>query len=136
MKKFVMALSAVAIATLASNAAFAAGDAAAGEKIAKTKCAACHTFETGGANKVGPNLFGVTTRGTGKAANFAYSPLYTAAAAKMASWDAASLDAYLTDPTKTLTEKAGEAKGASKMTFKLPSADDRANVIAYLETLK
>lgn len=137
MKKFVMALGAVAVVALTANAASAA-DIAAGEKIAKTKCAACHTFNEGGANKVGPNLFGVTVRGTNHAAGgFKYSDLYVAAAANHTKWDDATLDTYLTDPSKFLTEKAGAAaKGTSKMTFKLASPEDRANVIAYLDSMK
>ncbi|GAB3450360.1 c-type cytochrome [Insolitispirillum peregrinum] len=135
MKSLFIALSTVAALSITSTAAFAAGDAAAGEKIAKAKCVACHTFETGGANKVGPNLFGVTTRGAAKAAGYSYSKGFVDAAAKF-TWDEANLMQYLEDPTAFLRAKPGEAEVRSKMTFKLPSADDRANVIAYLGTLK
>ena len=37
---------------------------------------------------------------------------------------------------REVREVAGDEKARSKMTFKLPNAEDRANVIAYLETLK
>lgn len=53
----------IALAALGMTATGAsAQDAAAGEKITK-RCIACHTFEQGGPNKVGPNLFGVLERG-------------------------------------------------------------------------
>jgi cytochrome c len=42
----------------------ASADAAAGETVFK-KCGACHTGESGGANKVGPNLWGIVGRGMG-----------------------------------------------------------------------
>src|SRR5450432_4777013 len=37
------------------------------------KCAACHTFEKGGPNRVGPNLFGIVDRGRSTQAGFNYS---------------------------------------------------------------
>src|SRR5262245_41938599 len=42
-----------------------------GAKVARA-CAACHTFDKGGANKVGPNLFGVVGGPHAHAAGFAY----------------------------------------------------------------
>lgn len=125
----------VAAAIALSGAAYA-GDAANGEKLAKTRCATCHTFEQGGAKKVGPNLFGVTTRGPGKSEGFNYSASYKAAAEKGFAWDAANLDEYITDPTAFLAKKTGDAKARSNMTFKLAKPEERADVIAYLATLK
>ena len=124
----------VAAITL-SGAAFA-GDAAKGADVAKKSCGTCHTFEQGGAKKIGPNLFGITTRGPGKAEGFNYSPSYKAAAAKGFAWDAATLDQYITDPTAFLKDKTGDAAARSNMTFKLAKPEDRADVIAYLATLK
>ena len=50
----------------------ASADASKGEKVAR-KCVACHTFEEGGENKVGPNLFGIVGRTVGAAPGFAFS---------------------------------------------------------------
>ena len=43
-----------------------------GSKVAK-KCAACHTFDEGGANKVGPALYGIVNKGMGATDGFGYS---------------------------------------------------------------
>ncbi|NKD76348.1 c-type cytochrome [Haematospirillum sp. H1815] len=131
----------VSVTSLVAGLLFVSGsvmaqDLAAGEKIAKSRCAACHSFDKGGAHKVGPNLFGITTRGPAKATGYAYSTGLTDAATKGFAWDKAELDTYLTDPSKFLEQKTGDAKVRSKMTFKLPKADERAAVILYLESLK
>lgn len=118
-----------------SGQAFAA-DVEAGEKILKTRCAACHSYDEGGPNKVGPNLYGVMAHGPGKVEGYNYSKGYQAAAETGFAWDAEHLDAYLADPTAFLRDVSGDAKARSKMTFKLPKEDDRANVIAFLETLQ
>lgn len=131
-----IALGFVAAVALTSNAAMAAGDAAAGEKTAKTRCVACHTFEQGGANKVGPNLFGVTSRGPGTTDGYNYSTAFKEAVAKGFEWNDQNLGSYLEDPTAFLRSLSGDEKARSKMTFKLTKEDDRANVIAYLDSLK
>jgi cytochrome c len=135
MKKSVFAVGLVAAITLTSGAAMAA-DAAAGEKLAKQRCVACHTFEQGGANKVGPNLFNVIERGPNKAEGFKYSEGYNAAAAAGFTWTDETLDEYLADPTAFLRHHAKDDKARSKMTFKLAKPEERADVIAYLHTLK
>lgn len=120
---------------LAVPPASAEGDAAKGEKVFK-KCTACHTAEQGGKNKVGPNLFGVMGREAATVEGFKYSKGVKAAGPEIGAWDAAKVDEYLVDPTKYLRNVSGDKKLKSKMTFKLPKASDRTDVIAYLETLK
>jgi cytochrome c2 len=49
------------------------GDATKGANLFKTRCAQCHTLESGGANKIGPNLHGIFGRKTGQVEGFAYT---------------------------------------------------------------
>ena len=100
-------------------------DAEAGARVFG-KCAACHTIDQGGADGIGPNLFGVmgTTIGA-HAAGFAYSP---ALSGHGGSWTWEDMDAWLTNPRRF-------ADG-TKMSFAgLPSAEDRANLMVYMESL-
>ena len=54
------------------GALLAEADAESGKKAAK-KCAACHTFDQGGANRVGPNLYGILNDDVARTAGFSYS---------------------------------------------------------------
>jgi cytochrome c len=95
-----------------------------GEQAAK-KCVACHTFTKGGPNRVGPNLWGVVNRPKGSEAGFTYSD---AIKSKGGNWTIDDLNAFLTSPR-------GYAPG-TKMTFVgLPKGSERADVIAYLNSL-
>ncbi|WP_406869943.1 cytochrome c family protein [Thioclava sp. 'Guangxiensis'] len=99
------------------------GDPAAGAKVFN-KCKACH--KVNGTNGVGPHLDGVVNRPVGSVEGFNYS---AALQNHGGSWDYAALDAWLSDPK-------AYAPG-NKMTFAgLKKAEDRANVVAYLESLQ
>jgi cytochrome c len=98
-----------------------------GEQIAKV-CTQCHTFNKGEPNKIGPNLFGIVgdTMGHDRA-GYQFSGAMEAHNADK--WDPEALNKWLYKPQ-------GFVKG-TKMTFAgLPKTEDRADVIAYLETLK
>ena len=98
-------------------------DVAEGEASFK-KCATCHTAEKGGANKVGPNLWGVVGGPHGHMEGFSYSE---ALKGKPGNWDYESLNAWLESP-KTYAP-------GTKMTFAgLKKVEDRANLIAWLRT--
>ena len=121
--KLTLAMSALATLFL-SSAAYADGDAAAGKTVF-AKCAICHSTQPG-KTVMGPSLFGIVGRPSASVQGFSYSDAMKKAGK---TWDEATLDTYLTDPK-------GMVPG-TKMAFAgLPKPEDRANVIAYLATLK
>lgn len=102
----------------------AKADPAAGEKVF-AKCAACHTATKGGANGIGPNLYGVVGEAIGQGAGG--FPFSDALKSKGGTWNFDLLSQWLTSPRKF-------AEG-TKMTFAgLSKGEDRANVIAYLNS--
>ncbi|WP_230983266.1 c-type cytochrome [Inquilinus limosus] len=106
---------------MAAHAQDAAGDAAKGKQVF-AKCQACHSVEAG-TNKLGPSLHGVVGRTSGTLEGFNYSQAMKDA---HLTWDAATLDKYLSGP-KALVP-------GTKMVFPgLPKEEDRLNVIAYLK---
>ena len=109
-----------------------AGDAAAGQAKAR-RCLACHTFNQGGSHKMGPNLFGVTTRPAGTAAGFNFSSGLGNAGFD---WDAAKLAAWLCDSKAAIKDLTGNAGATTTMANQRVCGTDAANVAAYLETLK
>jgi len=99
----------------------ASADPAQGEQVFK-KCTACHNAQRGGANQLGPNLWGVLGKPHGHVPGFAYSD---ALKSIPGNWDWDSLSEWLKSPR-------AYAPG-NKMTFAgLSKPEDRANVIAYL----
>src|SRR4029453_4873774 len=99
----------------------ASADPAKGEQVFK-KCAACHNADKGGANALGPNLWGIPGEAVGKGHGFPFSE---ALAGKGGRWGWQNLSAWLANPKKF-------APG-TKMTFAgLSKPEDRANVIAFL----
>lgn len=114
-------MASVALGAAAANAA----DIAAGKEIFGRTCQNCHSIEIG-INKVGPSLWDVVGRPAASVPDYQYSE---AMKANKAPWTEAALDAYLADPR-------GDVHGV-KMFFKgLHEPKDRADVIAYLASLK
>lgn len=106
----------VPIATLLATA-----DPAKGADVFK-KCSACHTINQGGANGIGPNLYGTMGKAVAGHAGFGYSDALKGVGGQ---WDWEKMNAWLLSPRKL-------APG-TKMTFAgLSNGQDRANVIAYL----
>lgn len=112
------AVAEVPIATLLASA-----DVAKGAETFK-KCASCHSINAGGAAGIGPNLHGILGKGVAKAAGYGYSGALQAIGGN---WGFENMNAWLLSPRKF-------AEG-TKMSFAgLGAGEDRANVIAYLNS--
>ncbi|MHC1550151.1 c-type cytochrome [Phyllobacterium sp. K27] len=114
---------AVPVATLLASA-----DAKRGEAVFK-RCAACHTVEKGGANKVGPNLWDIVERPIATHEGFSYSgAMKEFSKGGEEKWTFEHLNHFLTSPK-------GYIKGTA-MGFAGDKKDpERADLIAYLQTL-
>jgi cytochrome c len=95
-----------------------------GQATAK-QCGACHTFEKGGPNRVGPNLYGIVGRARASEAGFNYS---AAMKAKGGTWTFGELYAFLANPR-------GYIPGTNMTFAGLARGQQRADVIDYLHTL-
>lgn len=97
-----------------------------GQSVAK-KCASCHNFVEGGANKVGPNLWNVVNAKPGAHDGFKYSSAMQGYGGENV-WAYENLNSFLKAPKKYL-------KGTTMGFAGLKKPADRANLIAYLRTL-
>lgn len=121
-----------AVAAAPAAAAFDAGAVVAqiskasvdgGQAVFK-KCAACHTAEKGGPNKVGPNLWGVVGRKAGSHEGFAY----TDGMKSQPAWGFDTLAKFIHNPKGVVP--------STKMVFAgIQEAGDLADLLAYLRTL-
>ena len=99
----------------------AMGDVVSGEKVFK-KCAACHSINKGGKNKIGPALYDVVGRKVGDISDYKYSK---ALAAYGKEWTFEELNGFLIKPAKWV-------KGTKMAYAGLRKEKDRASVIKYL----
>ena len=106
-------------------ALLANADIARGQKISKA-CAACHSFDQGGANGVGPNLYDMVGAAKQAKAGYSYSGVLNTNGGDV--WTMAELNKYLWKPKKY-------APGTKMNYVGLKKPADRAAVIAWLNTL-
>lgn len=105
-------------------ALFASVTEADAEKAARN-CKACHSFDEGGRDAPGPNLWGIIGGPFGHRPGYNYSDAIETANAKGRVWSYENLDAYLADPAAFLP--------GNKMTFRgLKKPEQRAAMIVYL----
>ena len=135
------------ITTLLAAAAFAApamaqepsGDAEAGESTFR-QCQTCHVVQSpdgetiagrGPANRQAPNLYGVVGRQAG-IEDFRYSDDMVDAGEAGLNWTEEEFVAYVQDPTGYLREYLDDNRARGKMSFRVRSEEDAADLYAYL----
>jgi cytochrome c len=96
----------------------AAGDAAHGQLLYASRCAACHSIDYNG---VGPTHKGLIGRRAGTAPGYGYSSALKNSAVV---WNEASLLSWLTEPEKFIP--------GQKMSISIPDPQERADIVAYL----
>ena len=126
MKRLIAAGGALVVC-LAFSVTARAADPVVGKGIFEKTCANCHSTQAG-VNKVGPTLFDIVDRPIASIQGYDYSKTMRAVSKNWKVWDEKHLNTYLTNPRQVLH--------GVKMFFAVPDAKDRADVIAYLNTLK
>ena len=123
----VLGVGAVAFFVL-SGPAFAQ-DAAKG-KEAYAKCAICHLVGPNAQNTVGPELNKIVGRKAATVAGFAYSPGMKKLGEEGYVWTPENIDKWIANPKAMLPESP-----MAQLFVGIPDAQERANIIAYLQTL-
>ncbi len=115
------ALTAAAVGFAAGLVLCSADNRDLGEQLFNKLCTGCHALDS---EKEGPRLRAVFGRAAGSVEGFPYSEGMKKARLV---WDEAMLDKWLTDPANVVAE--------NDMAFRLESAEQRAEIIAYLKRL-
>ena len=119
-----LCLAASLLAIASACPALAAEDVGAGQEIYQAQCSACHSNQPG-VNGIGPSLAGVAGRKAGSLPGFHFTPAISGSGL---TWDAKTFIQFLADPSKLVPGTA--------MTVMVPDETGRANLYAYLATLK
>src|ERR1044071_3839361 len=119
-----LCLAASFIAIAFSGHALAGEDVGAGQEIYQAQCSACHSNQSG-VNGIGPSLAGLAGRKAGSLPGFHFTPALQGSGL---TWNADTFIQFLADPNKLMPGTA--------MTVMVPDATGRANLFAYLATLK
>jgi cytochrome c len=142
MTRLFAALAATALTAIPMTAAAQSGDAAAGERAFRG-CQACHVVVNdagdtlAGRNaRTGPNLYQVAGRTAGTVDGFRYSSAMVDAGEAGLVWDEESFVAYVQDPTGYLQEYLDDGSARGSMSYRVRSADDAADLYAYLSSLE
>lgn len=116
---------------IAAAAALMVSGLAATEAVAgpEAKCKACHSFEQGGPNKTGPNLFGIVGKKAGTTEGFSYGDYLSG---QPVTWDEENLKAWL----ENSVEVAKAAGSSTKMPKQNMTGDKAEKVIEFLKTLQ
>jgi cytochrome c len=113
----------IAVAFVLCLAALPASAQDDGQILFNNSCRTCHSVKEGD-NRLGPNLHGIVGRKSGALTNYGYS--YSMANADIV-WDKATLDKFIANPEGVVRGNNMQPYGG------MPSAEDRAKLIAYLE---
>jgi alcohol dehydrogenase (cytochrome c) len=119
-----LCLAASLVAIVSTGPALAGEDVGAGQEIYQAQCSACHSNQPG-VNGIGPSLAGVAGRKAGSLPGFHFTPALQGSGL---TWTAENFIQFLADPSKLVPGTA--------MTVMVPDATGRANLFAYLATLK
>jgi len=123
MKSALAAAFSIALICAAGTVAAQSGEASRGERLFNQQCKTCHTVDKGGANGLGPNLFGMFGRKAGETGSFASSEAIKKSGI---TWDDGSIAEYLKDPKAKVPD--------TKMVYAgLKRPEQMADMIAYLK---
>lgn len=119
----------------------ASGDAENGAAQFDRQCVACHVVKdendevlAGRNARTGPNLYGVAGATMGAVEDFRYGEPLVALGEEGMTWTEETFVAYVQDPTAYLREATGDSRARSKMSFRVRSPEDAADIYAFLAT--
>jgi cytochrome c len=121
LKAGLIGLSLVLAAPMAAQAA----DAAKGATLVKQRCSVCHSLVVDTGPRPGPSMKGLAGRKAASVPNFKYSPALQKSGI---TWTPAKLDQFLAAPSKAVP--------GTFMAIAVPNPTERADIVAYLSTLK